>query len=84
MAFEHVAQYRDVYFALVGTYAGTVLIDAVRDVFAGFADDIVSQPRGSAHRAPRCGNVHRRDDMVGRSPAEPSRPGRSIPCSSAS
>ncbi len=32
----------------IGSHADAVLIDAVRDVFAGFADDIVTQPRGSA------------------------------------
>lgn len=37
--FEHVDQYRPVYFTLVGSHAGTIVLKALRDVFAEFASE---------------------------------------------
>ena len=44
--FTHVAEYKDIYFALAGISAGQVLKDAIRAVIADFAGEVLSPIEG--------------------------------------
>jgi len=43
--FEHVGEHRQIYFALVGSHAGALLVMALREVFAGVVREMVRFPR---------------------------------------